>query len=280
VAQFTARRPRPPRTSLWTLYLGFGALLLRGFDHLKGFVRLIGQLTIDLRELVRAPHQAPWRDFSGHLYRIGATALPITALVGSLIGVVLAYLTAQQLRQFGADAYIVDILGVALVRELGPMLGAILIAGRSGSAITAQIGVMRVTDELDAMRVMGISHTYRLVMPRAMALSIAMPLISAWTTVCGLIGGMVAASLSLGISPLFFVKALPSAVSIGNLVLGTSKSVVFGILIALIGCHFGLRVEPNTQSLGQGTTASVVTAITVVILVDALFAILFSNVGL
>jgi phospholipid/cholesterol/gamma-HCH transport system permease protein len=243
-------------------------------------VALLGRLTLDLRELVRAPHQAPWRDFSGHLYRIGATALPITALVGSLIGVVLAYLTAQQLRQFGADAYIVDILGIALVRELGPLLGAILIAGRSGSAITAQIGVMRVTDELDAMRVMGISHSYRLVMPRAMALSIAMPLIAGWTTVMGLIGGMVAADLSLGISPLFFVKALPSAVNVSNLTLAMSKSVVFGILIALIGCHFGLRVQPNTQSLGQGTTASVVTSITVVILVDALFAVLFKNVGM
>ncbi|HET8748490.1 MAG TPA: ABC transporter permease, partial [Ramlibacter sp.] len=207
VAEFTTTRPRRKRPSLWDLYLGFGAMLLRALDHMKGFVLLIGQLTIDLRELLRAPHQAPWRDFSGHLYRIGATALPITALVGGLIGVVLAYLTAQQLRQFGADAYIVDILGIALVRELGPMLGAILIAGRSGSAITAQIGVMRVTDELDAMRVMGISHTYRLVMPRAMALSIAMPLISAWTTVAGLIGGMIAADLSLGISPLFFLKA-------------------------------------------------------------------------
>ena len=280
VAQFTKRPPRRARRGLWALYLAFGAKVLQALGHLKGFVRLVGQLTLDLRELVRAPHQAPWRDFSGHLYRIGATALPITALVGGLIGVVLAYLTSQQLRQFGADAYIVDILGIALVRELGPMLGAILIAGRSGSAITAQIGVMRVTDELDAMRVMGISHTYRLVMPRAMALSIAMPLISAWTTVAGLIGGMVAADLSLGISPLFFVKALPDAVRVSNLALGMAKSVVFGILIALIGCHFGLRVQPNTESLGQGTTASVVTAITVVILVDALFAVLFSNVGM
>lgn len=280
VARFTTKRTPAPRGSLRTLYLAFGEAILRALGHVLGFVRLIGQLTLDLRELVRAPHQAPWRDFSGHLYRIGATALPITALVGSLIGVVLAYLTAQQLRQFGADAYIVDILGIALVRELGPMLGAILIAGRSGSAITAQIGVMRVTDELDAMRVMGISHTYRLVMPRAMALAIAMPLIAGWTTIAGLIGGMVAADLSLGISPIFFINALPSAVSLPNLVLGMSKSVVFGILIALIGCHFGLRVQPNTQSLGEGTTASVVTAITVVILVDALFAVLFNHVGM
>ena len=280
VARLTQPPPPRRRTSWWTLYLSFGGLILRSLGHLRDFVALLGRLTLDLRELLRAPHQAPWRDFSGHLYRIGATALPITALVGSLIGVVLAYLTAQQLRQFGADAYIVDILGIALVRELGPLLGAILIAGRSGSAITAQIGVMRVTDELDAMRVMGISHSYRLVMPRAMALSIAMPLIAGWTTVMGLIGGMVAADLSLGISPLFFVNALPSAVNVANLTLAMSKSVVFGILIALIGCHFGLRVQPNTQSLGQGTTASVVTSITVVILVDALFAVLFKNVGM
>jgi phospholipid/cholesterol/gamma-HCH transport system permease protein len=280
VAQYTAQRPQAARRSLKALYLALGASVLQALGHVKGFIRLLGLLTLDLRELARAPHQAPWRDFSGHLYRIGATALPITAMVGGLIGVVLAYLTAQQLKQFGADAYIVDILGIALVRELGPMLAAILIAGRSGSAITAQIGVMRVTEELDAMRVMGISHTYRLVMPRAMALAIAMPLISAWTTVAGLIGGMVAADLSLGISPMFFIKAMPAAVSLPNLVLGTSKAVVFGILIALIGCHFGLRVEPNTQSLGQGTTASVVTAITVVILVDALFAVLFSSVGM
>jgi phospholipid/cholesterol/gamma-HCH transport system permease protein len=129
------------------------------------------------------------------------------------------------------------------------------------------------------MRVMGISHSFRLVMPRAMALAFAMPLISAWTTSCALAGGMLAADISLGVTPQFFLHALPEAVSPGNLGLATSKSMVFGILIALIGCHFGLRVKPNTQSLGEGTTASVVTSITVVILVDALFAVLFKDVG-
>jgi phospholipid/cholesterol/gamma-HCH transport system permease protein len=271
----------PPRrvATLFDLYLAFGGALLRAGNHFKEFVRLLGMLALNLGQLARAPHQGPWRDLSGHIYRVGATALPITALVGSLIGVVLAYLTAVQLRQFGANAYIVNIMGLGLIRELGPMLAAILIAGRSGSAITAQIGAMRVTDELDAMSVMGISHSYRLVMPRAMALAIVMPLISTWTTICGLIGGMVAADLSLGITPRYFINALPEAVEIGNLALATSKSVVFGILIALVGCHFGLRVKPNTQSLGEGTTASVVTAITVVILVDALFAVLFRDVG-
>jgi len=280
VAKLTTAPRKRPKASWWTLYLEFGASLLRAMGHIRDFIGLLGRLTLNLGRLAKAPHQGPWRDFSGHLYRIGATSLPITALVGSLIGVVLAYLTAQQLKQFGADAYIVNILGIALIRELGPLLGAILIAGRSGSAITAQIGVMRVTDELDAMSVMGISHSYRLVLPRAMALAIAMPLISGWTTLAGLLGGMLAADLSLGISPTYFLNALPDAVMVSNLVLAQVKSVVFGILIALIGCHFGLRVEPNTQSLGEGTTASVVTAITVVILVDALFAILFKNVGI
>ncbi|MEP6790238.1 MAG: ABC transporter permease [Ramlibacter sp.] len=279
VAQYTAPPPVPRKASWRGTYLALGGEVLHALSHLRAFVRLLGQLSLNLITLAKAPHEGPWRDFSGHLYRIGALALPITALVGFLIGVVLAYLTSQQLRQFGADAYIVNILGIALIRELGPMLAAILIAGRSGSAITAQIGVMRVTDELDAMRVMGISHSYRLVMPRAMALAVAMPLISVWTTLCALAGGMLAADISLGITPTFFLNALPQAVSLGNLTLASTKSVVFGILIALIGCHFGLRVKPNTQSLGEGTTASVVTSITVVILVDALFAVLFKEVG-
>jgi phospholipid/cholesterol/gamma-HCH transport system permease protein len=161
---------------------------------------------------------------------MGATALPITALVGFLIGVVLAYLMSLQLRQFGAESFIVNILGISLIRELGPMLAAILVAGRSGSAITAQIGVMRVTEELDAMRVMGIPHGFRLVMPRALALALAMPLISVWTTLAALAGGMLAADITLGISPSYFVQALPAAVKVGNLGLAVAKSVVFGVL--------------------------------------------------
>ncbi|WP_445322868.1 MlaE family ABC transporter permease [Ramlibacter sp. AN1015] len=280
VARYTTDVPEPARRGLRARYFELGAGVLGALHALRLFVVLVGQLALDLLTLARALRRGPWKDFSGHLYRIGATAVPITALVGVLIGVVLAYLTAQQLRTFGADAFIVNILGIAVIRELGPMLAAILIAGRSGSSITAQIGVMRVTEELDAMRVMGISHSFRLVLPRTMALAIAMPLLSTWTTLCALAGGMMAADLSLGISPSYFLFALPDAVPVGNLVLALGKSVVFGVLIALIACHFGLRVQPNTQSLGEGTTASVVTAITVVIVVDALFAVVFQDVGL
>ena len=279
VAEFSVVAPKAQRTTVIAAFEHLGAGLFSIAGHLHGMVRLLGQLVLDLWRLLRHPATGPWRDISGHLYRIGATALPITALVGFLIGVVLAYLMSQQLRQFGADAFIVNILGVSLIRELGPVLAAILIAGRSGSAITAQIGVMRVTEELDAMRVMGIAKGYRLVMPRAIAMSIAMPLLSVWTTLAALLGGMLAADLAMGLTPAYFISALPKAVQLANLWLAIAKSTVFGLLIALIGCHYGLRVQPNTESLGQGTTASVVTSITVVILVDALFAVVFKGVG-
>lgn len=276
-AQATPHAPQGSLLAQALTRLGNSVALAK--DHTRGMLQLVGQLVLDMGRLLRRPHDAPWRDVSGHLYRIGASALPITALLGALIGVVLAYLISQQLRQFGAGSFIVNILGISLVRELGPVLAAILIAGRSGSAITAQIGVMRVTEELDAMRVMGIAPGYRLVLPRALALAIAMPLISVWTTLAALLGGMLATQLATGIAPSFFIGALPEAVDAANLVLATAKSVVFGLVIALVGCHFGLRVKPNTQSLGQGTTASVVASITLVIMVNALFAVLFKGVG-
>ena len=280
VARFTVLPPKAHRSTAKEWFMKFGEWLMGIESHAVGALRLTGQTALDLLQFLRDPSKAPWRDISGHIYRIGATALPITALVGFLIGVVLAYLMARQLRQFGADAFIVNILGLSLIRELGPVLAAILIAGRSGSAITAQIGVMRVTEELDAMRVMGIRRGYRLVLPRALALALVMPLLAAWTTAAALLGGMLATDLSMGLSPAYFLIALPKVVQLSNLWLAMAKAVVFGLLIALNSCHFGLRVLPNTQSLGEGTTASVVTSITMVILVDALFAVLFKGVGL
>lgn len=280
VARFSdVPEPKPAPSGLMCQINRLGQLVINARGHFMGLTELIGQLLLDCLRLLRNPFRGPWRDISGHLYATGTTALPITALVGFLIGVVLAYLMALQLRQFGAESFIVNILGISLIRELGPLLAAILVAGRSGSAITAQIGVMRVTEELDAMQVMGISKGYRLVMPRALALAISMPLISLWTILASLAGGMVAADLTMDITPSYFFQSLPGAVQIGNLGLAMGKSVVFGVLIALIGCHWGLKVEPNTQSLGQGTTASVVSSITMVIIVDAIFAILFRNVG-
>ncbi len=258
--------------------VGRGSLLFA--EHLSGFVRLLGQVVLDAGRFARAPLAGPWREISANLYRSGAQALGITALVGFLIGIVLSYLSAKQLKQFGADIFIVDLLGVAIIRELGPVLAAILVAGRSGSAMTAALGVMRVTEELDALAVMGIPPGFRLILPKVVALAIAMPLLILWTDAISLLGGMVAAYIQLDLSLSYFFNALPGAVKIANLWLGLGKGVVFGILIALVSCHFGLRIEPNTESLGQGVTSSVVASITVVIIADSIFAVAFSNVGI
>ncbi len=256
-----------------------GAQVLSLWEHVVGVVRLLGAVTLNFFEMLRHPSRIPWKEISANVYRTGTQALGITALVGFLVGIVLSYLTGQQLKTFGADIFIVNLLGVAIIRELGPVLAAILIAGRSGSAMTAQLGVMRVTEEIDAMAVMGIPHTLRLVLPKMLALAIAMPLVVLWTNAIALLGGMVAAQIELGLGMRYFLSALPEAVPVANLWLGLAKGVVFGVLIALLACHYGLRIEPNTESLGAGTTRSVVAAITTVIVVDAIFAVMFSHVG-
>ncbi|QJE00248.1 ABC transporter permease [Massilia forsythiae] len=261
----------------WVIALGRGVLTF--FEHMRGAITLIGQVVQDIGRFIRHPITGPWREVSANIYHSGFQALGITALVGFLIGVVLSYLSAQQLRMFGGDIYLVNILGMSIIRELGPLLAAILVAGRSGSSITAQLGVMRVTEELDAMLVMGISHGYRLIMPKVVALAVAMPLLVVWTDAMALIGGMASAKVELGLTARYFFQKLPSAVPLVNYTIGMGKGIAFGMLIALVSCHFGLRIKPNTESLGRGTTTSVVTAITVVILADAVFAIVFSGVG-
>ena len=270
--------PTLPKSRLSSV-MQLGTVMLNFISHLIAFTALLGQLVLDVFHVIFHPSSAPRKEVSANVFQMGFNALGITALVGILIGVVLSYLSAQQLRTFGGDIYIINILGISIIRELGPLLAAILVAGRSGSAITAQLGVMRVTEELDAMLVMGIPHGLRLILPKAIALAVVMPLLVVWTDAMALIGGMLSANLILDMSPLFFIQKLPDVVAIANFYIGLIKGVTFGIAIALIACHFGLRIKPNTESLGQGTTTSVVSAITVVIILDAIFAIMFKNVG-
>ncbi len=260
--------------------VAFGGDLMLMAEHLVGGTRLLGQLALDCWHLLKHPGLIAWRDISVNIYRTGAQALGITALVGFLVGVTLSYLTSRQLRLFGADIYVINILGLSVWRELGPLLAAILVAGRSGSAMTAQLGVMRVTQELDALSVMGISHTIRLVLPKVFALGLAMPLVALWTSCMVLAGGMVAARATLGLDYVQFLHGLPAAVPEANLWLGLGKAHVFGLLIAFVACYFGLRIKPNSESLAVGTTSSVVSSITAVIIADAAFAIIFQGVGI
>jgi len=276
-AEAVASSPAAPDRFPLLLALGRGVWAVSG--HVLEMLQLFGQLLIDAATVARQPLLRPWREFSAAIYKIGAQALGITALVGFLIGVVLSYLSAEQLRLVGADVFIVNILGIGIVRELGPVVCSILVAGRSGSAITAQLGVMRVTEELDALSVMGISNTLRLILPKMAAIAVALPLLVLWTSGVALVGGAVSAKAERGMSFFQFFSALPAAVPEVNLWLGVGKGVVFGVLIALIACHFGLRIQPNTESLAAGTTRSVVTSITAVIVADAIIAVIFSDVG-
>jgi len=262
------------------MIVAIGGGALHFIRNLNDFVALIGRLSLDAAYLLRRPRDLPWREITANLYKSGVRAMPVTALVGFLIGIVLSYLSALQLKRFGADIFIVNILGLGIVRELGPVLVAVLVAGRSGSAMTAQLGVMRVTEEIDALATMGVSQSLRLIFPKVIALAVAMPLLVLWATAMALLGGMVSAQIQLDISYGFFYESLPRAVPVANLWIGLVKGFIFGIVVALVGCYFGLRVRPNTESLSSNTTASVVTAITAVILVDAIIAIATRGLGL
>jgi phospholipid/cholesterol/gamma-HCH transport system permease protein len=270
--------PVVARNVPWLLSrVGLG--LLGFLDHLRGMVELIGHVATELWRLPRHPHEIPWLEASAAFYKTGVQALPVAALLGFLIGIVLSYLSALQLQNFGAETFLINILGFGVIRELGPVLVAILVAGRSGSAITAQLGVMRVTEEIDALAAMGVSRHQRLIVPKVVALTLVMPLLVAWTCALALLGGALAAKIQLNIDIISFVERLPSVVPVGNIGIGLGKGSVFGMTIAMIGCHYGLRVKPNTESLSANTTASVVSSITAVIIIDAIFAVLTRTIG-
>ncbi len=256
-----------------------GKGVLQFMHHIVEFSRLLVSLLIEIAYLFRHPQDFPWREFSANVYKSGVNALPVTALLGFMIGIVMGYLMSKQLHTFGADVYIVNILGLSIIRELGPVLMAVLVAGRSGSAMTAQIGVMRVTDEIDALTTMGISRTLRVVLPKVLGLTFVSPLLVLWTSSWALTGGAFASNLELGISFRFFFDYLPLVVQPINLTLSLLKGLMFGFVVALVACHFGLRIKPNTESLSNSTTSSVVTAISGVILVNAIFAILTRSIG-
>jgi len=263
------------RLGLWSL-----AGWREAFRFATGLIELLGSLVLTALRLIRHSNLIPWKEFSANLYRAGFEALPVSALVGILIGMTISYLSSAQLKIYGADIFIVNLLGMGIIRELGPVLAAVLVAGRSGSAMTAQIGVMRVTEEIDALAALGVSSTLRVVFPKVAALVIVMPLLAVWVCMSALLGGALAAYWELDFSMIYFFQSLPNAVPLANLWICLGKGVVFGFLIALLACWFGLKVRPNTESLSRHTTASVVTAITLVILADAVFAILTRGIGL
>lgn len=261
----------------WLTHIGLTAFSVAG--HLRDALALLGQLALDLLSLIALRHRLPLREISATVHKAGTQALAITGLVGLLIGVVISYLSAMQLKLLGAERFIIDMVGFGVTRELGPLLTAILIAGRSGSAITAELGVMRVTEELDALVAMGIPPTLRLLLPKVIGLALALPLLVVWTNSAAILGGMLVARAELGIAFGQFFIELPGAIPLGTFLIALIKASAFGIVIALVACHYGMRIQPNSESLGRETTNAVVTAITLVILSNAVFAIALRGAG-
>ncbi|MGF1608030.1 MAG: MlaE family ABC transporter permease, partial [Kiloniellales bacterium] len=214
-----------------------------------------------------------------HMERTGLDALPIVGLISFLIGVVLAYQGADQLARFGAQIYTVNLVGVGVLREMGIILTAIIVAGRSGSAFTAQIGTMQVNEEIDAMRTIGLDPMDVLVIPRVLALVLVLPLLTFYADIMGILGGAVMAMLVLDISFVQFIRQLNAAVPIWSFWVGIIKAPIFAFIIAMVGCYEGFRVIRSAESVGLRTTAAVVKSIFLVIVLDALFSILFSILG-
>jgi phospholipid/cholesterol/gamma-HCH transport system permease protein len=241
-----------------------------------GLLTFLGESTAASGRWLTQPRRIRWRSILYNLQTAGFEALPITGLLTFLLGVVIAYQGAEQLRRVGANIYIADLVGLSMVRELSPLITAIIVAGRSGSAYTAQIGTMKVTDEIDALRTIGIGPFDLLVLPKVLALMIALPLLTVYTDVMGILGGMIMARAQLGVSFGTFVDRLNEAVSLTSFLIGVGKAPVFAAIIALVGCYQGFRVSGSAESVGRQTTVSVVQSIFLVILTDALFSIAFS----
>ena len=249
------------------------------FTDIKDFISFLGQLFVTLFHALLNPKNMRFKEMVYHIHQSGFNALIIIGLTSFLVGMVIAYQGSVQLAKFGADIFIVDTVGISIVRELGPMITAIVIAGRSGSAYTAEIGAMKITEEISAMRTMGFDPFNFLVIPRIFALMISLPLLIFFSDIVGIWGGMVASGLQLHISMEQFVNRLYEVLEVKHYILGMVKGPVFAFVIASIGCFRGFQVSDNTESIGLHTTASVVNSIFLVIAFDALFSVLYTKLG-
>ena len=246
-------------------------------------VELTGFLGLFLARLARSilhPREFRLTALVHHCQEVGLKAVPIVALMAFLIGVVLAFQGAAQLRQFGAEVFVVDLIAVSILRELGILLTAIIVAGRTASAYTAAIGSMKMREEIDAMRTLGLDPATALFVPRILALLLMLPILGLIADVAGLLGGALMAWTQLGISPAMFRVRLIEGTDVSHVLVGLIKAPVFALIIGIVGCHAGMQVEGNAESLGRMTSQAVVTAIFAVILADAVFSIFFAQVGL
>jgi len=240
----------------------------------------IGETAMSLAHIAPHPRRWRWRPVLHNIQIAGFNALPIIGVTSFLLGIVIAYQGADQLRHYGANIFVVDLVGYSMLREFAPLITAIIIAGRSGSSYAAQIGTMVVTEEIDALRTVGIEPIDLLVTPKIIALLIALPLLTIFADGIGVFGGMVMANAQLGVGFHEFIERFSKSIDLSEFLIGVGKALVFSIVIAVIGCFQGFRTQGSADSVGRQTTRSVVQSIFIVIVMDAAFSIIFSMLGL
>lgn len=254
-----------------------GILTWPHFQQAIGMLEFLGETTMVILRSVAHPSLIRWRPIFYNLQHAGYNALPIVGLLAFLMGVVISFQGAGQLQRYGANIFIVDLVGLSILRELAPLMTAIIVAGRSGSAFAAQIGSMKMTEEIDALRTIGIAPMELLVLPKLIALMIALPLLTVFSDIMGVVGGMVMAKSQLGVSYSDFLDRFDDAIKLSALMVGIGKAPVFAAIIAIVGCFQGFRVGNRSDSVGRQTTTSVVQAIFIIIVADAIFSVIFSG---
>jgi phospholipid/cholesterol/gamma-HCH transport system permease protein len=268
--------PAAPPLPTEPLLESLGRGSLTGLQHGLGMLAFIGETAAVTGRVLLRPSRIRWAAINQELAEAGHKALGIVGLLAFLLGIVITYQGGVQLRQYGASIFVADLVGLSMLRELAPILTSIIVAGRTGSAYTAQIGTMKVTEEVDALRVMAVPPLELLVLPKLVALLIALPLLTVFADIMGVIGGMVMASIQLDIAYSTFIERLEVALTLDSYLVGIGKAPVFAAVIAIIGCYQGFRVYGSAESVGRRTTVSVVQSILAVIVIDAAFSVAFS----
>lgn len=269
------RNPPPPPETPNLLYT-IGEKSYFKWRVVYEFMEFVGEMFIGIVRSIRQPSRFQWRLILRFIDDTGYRALPIVALLTFLVGIVLTYQVAVQLSEYNADIFIVDLTGMVILREFGPLITAIIAAGRTSTSFTAQIGTMKINEEIDALHTMGVPPIERLVMPKVLGLVIALPLLTVWADIFGVLGSMVMSKAQLGISYYSFLERFQHSVAVKDYIVGLVKAPVFALIIAAVGCFQGFQVSGTADDVGRKTTQSAVQSIFLIIIADALFSILFS----
>lgn len=281
LAQFTrACEQARPQDRADSFVAGVGRAATEVLERTREIARFVGECVLSALFLARHPRKFRLRDCLAEMQQCGAMSLPIVSLIGLLVGLILAYQAAVLMRQFGADIYVADAVGLSMVREMGAMMTAVILAGRTGAAFAATLGNMRANDEIDALETLGIRPVDFLVAPKLVALFLMMPLLALYANTMGILGGMFVSLTVLDIPPTAYWVQTVSAIDLSDVASGVIKSAVFGLLVGLAGCHRGLLAERSSAGVGRAATSAVVMGLLLIILADAFFAVAFNLFGI